>query len=275
MTHRPGRRFRALAGRTLIGALILVVAVPGALLLLQQSLVGRLDRVDVHPSRLPASEARHRPGLDVAVIGSSEHRFVTLMVLHVAQDGSSASFLSFPRGLPPFPWRWNRIDPHELTRSQAGRILRSVQDVTRTRMDHLAVLEWSGIADLADRLGGVELTVHEEVADERWHDGVLLRGRDVADFIGARIACCPSGDAEHRDEVRRIGRQQRLLDAVLQRSLEQEIAYHPVRLYRILRTLTGALSLDAEWSTAELRAQALSLRRLRTSQIDYVTFGVT
>ena len=118
------------------------------------------------------------------------------------------------------------------------------------RIDHLAVIDWSGFEALIDAVGGIDVTVPETVTDSArdvtWTAGVhLLDGKQALAYVGQRYGL-PHGDLD------RVARQQVVLRTLMQDALHQEMRKDPRMLYDFLDTVTKHLSIDSDWSTKDL-----------------------
>lgn len=197
----------------------------------------------------------------------------TLMVLHIDSDRRGASVISIPRD------SWVYIPGHGTDKvnaafSFAGPSLavQTVENLTDLRMDHLAVIDWEGFKELTDALGGVTLdipkTVHDKARDITWTSGRhKLNGKEALDYVGQRYGL-PGGDFD------RIHRQQYFLRTLLNNTLHQEFRREPTQVYKVLDTLTKNLSVDSGWSVGEMRGLAVSLRNLRSANIQYITVPI-
>lgn len=193
-----------------------------------------------------------------------------IMVLHIDSDRRGASVISIPRD------SWVQVPGHGATKINAafsyggpGLAVQTVEDLTRIRIDHLAVIDWDGFRTLTDALGGVTLdvpaTVHDSYRDITWTAGRhRMDGDEALDYVGQR-AGLPGGDFD------RINRQQHFLRTLLDETLTQELVKDPRRAYRILDVLTRNLSVDSDWSVGSMRKLLLSLRHLRSAGISYLT----
>jgi LCP family protein required for cell wall assembly len=138
--------------------------------------------------------------------------------------------------------------------------IRTVEQVTGIRIDHFGVIDWNGFMSLTDALGGVTLTSEKE---GRRH----LNGEQALAFVGERYAL-PRGDLD------RVQRQQAFLRAVVDKTLAEGALTHPLKLRRVLGSVTDTVSVDSGLSNNDLRRLALSLRTLRRDDLTFVTAPV-
>ncbi|MGH1561920.1 LCP family protein [Mumia sp. DW29H23] len=196
-----------------------------------------------------------------------------LMVLHVDADREGASIVSIPRD------SWVTIPGRGASKvnaafSMAGPSLavETVESITDLRIDHLAVVDWSGFRALTDELGGVTVTVpqtvHDPLRDKTWEAGEhRLDGDDALRYVRQRYGL-PAGDLD------RVKRQQNVLRALMHQTLASGATRNPVKAYGILDTLTDHLTVDAEWTTGDMRDLVLSMRGLRASDVVFTTAPV-
>jgi LCP family protein required for cell wall assembly len=287
--------------KALIGLLVcctLLAAVPaGAILYLEHRLSenvtripGVFDGLDDRPSRPtgPAGDA-----LNVLVVGTDRRSDVpttgtdaraaswvpgaqrsdALMILHIAADRRSAAIISIPRDT------WVTVPGYGMHKINAAfsfagpsLTIATVELLTDVRIDHLAVIDWSGFEALIDAVGGITVTVPATVTDSvrdiTWAAGEhRLNGEQALDYVSQRHGL-PLGDLD------RIQRQQVVLRTVMQDTLHQEMRKDPRMLYDFLDTVSQHLSLDSGWSTKELVALVVSMRSFETANLRYLTMPV-
>ncbi|MBK5215938.1 MAG: LCP family protein [Propionibacteriales bacterium] len=197
----------------------------------------------------------------------------TMMVLHIDGDRRGASVISIPRD------SWVVIPGHGVNKINAAfsfggssLAVQTVENLTDLRIDHLAVIDWEGFKELTDALGGVTLDIPETVYDNArqitWTAGIhKLNGKEALNYVGERYGL-PGGDFD------RIHRQQYFLRTLLDDTLHQEFSTEPTQVYKVLGTLTNNLSVDSGWSVGDMRSLVISLRNLRSANIQYMTVPV-
>lgn len=197
----------------------------------------------------------------------------TIMLLHIDGDRRGASVISIPRdSWVPIPGYGHAKINAAFSWAGPSLAVRTIEGLTGVRIDHLAVVDWSGFSALTNALGGVEVDVPHTVYDpsERvtWRSGWhRLDGARALDYVRMREGL-PGGDFD------RIHRQQYFLHQVLRASLHGSLWAHPVRTYRLLDVLTRHLSVDAGWSRSAMLALLASLRGLQSSDVHYLTVPV-
>ncbi|MGW5301117.1 LCP family glycopolymer transferase [Rhodococcus aetherivorans] len=180
------------------------------------------------------------------------------MVFHIDENRQGAAFVSVPE-----TEYCGASAPAPLLDAQAIRTLYEVEQISGIRMDHLAILDWHSIGRLVDLVGGVDVELDPAPGDSG-PTRVDVAAEQIVDFVGGDVASPP-------DEIARILRQQRLLDAVLQNALHQEFRKQPLQLHRALHLVSTGLAVDRTWSMTQMARLVISLRNLRSRAITYHT----
>jgi LCP family protein required for cell wall assembly len=198
----------------------------------------------------------------------------TIMILHIDADREAASLISIPRD------SWVYIPGHGMNKinaafSYAGPSLaiETIERMTGLRIDHLAVVDWDGLMNITDALGGVTLTVPKTIEDPANHV-VWTKGRQTLDGAQALLYVrqrygLPNGDFD------RIRRQQAYLLALTRSALQRLGSHSPFGIYDLLNAVTSNMSVDSGWSVGSMRSTLLDLRNMKTSDLTMLTAPVT
>ncbi|MEU9389979.1 LCP family protein [Streptomyces sp. NPDC048324] len=197
----------------------------------------------------------------------------TLMLIHLAPGKGSASVLSIPRD------SWVPISGHGSAKINAAfswggppLLIRTVEQLTRTRIDHFGVIDWHGFKSLTDAVGGVPVTVEGTSYDPELHHRFtagthLMNGDEALAYVRQRHGV-PGGD------LARIQRQQRFLRALLTRVRGNVSITDPLRTSRTLDAVTRTVSVDDRMSNGDLRDLVMGLRRLGADDTHFTTAPV-
>jgi len=288
--------------RALIGLLacvaLLSCTVLGFLLYLQSQLSGQVERIDNvftglenRPPRATTGTAEN--ALNILVMGTDRRaegattgsaatgeswvpgaqRTDTIMILHVDGDREGASLISIPRD------SWVDVPgygPNKINAafSFAGPSLavQTIEQLTGVRIDHLAVIDWTGFEALTDVLGGVTVTVPQTVEDTR-HNVIWRKGRQTLDGAAALLYVrqrygLPGGDLD------RVRRQQAFVRSLMRSSMSTLRGSDPRAAYDLLDATTQNVSVDEEWDFSDLRDLTLDLRGLSPSAVNFITAPV-
>ncbi|MHC1563410.1 LCP family protein [Actinomycetospora sp. C-140] len=289
-----GRRRRGLRAFAygIIALLVLVLlAAAGVVIVTQQlgSQVGRYPNVfaNVDPSTRPADSGGQTfllmgtdtrspdptTGTDAApdaVFGSQ--RSDVIMVATVAQDGQSASVVSIPRdSYVDIPGRGKNKINAAYAFGGPPLLIQTVEGLTRVHIDHFAVIDFAGFAQMTDAVGGIDVNVGQE--SER--DGVVvpagqqhLNGAQALVYVRERYNL-PGGDLD------RVRRQQAALRSFVSKALSSGTLSSPTSAYSLVDTVTQHVGVDDSLSNTGLAELAFNLRNLRNSNISFLTTPVT
>jgi LCP family protein required for cell wall assembly len=145
----------------------------------------------------------------------------------------------------------------------------TVEQLTGIHMDHLAIIDWAGFKDLTTALGGIRVYIPETFYDDSqkitwekgWHD---FEGQDALAYVRTRHGL-ENGDFD------RIKRQQNFLRATMGQLLSGGTMKDPIKLAKVVGVITKYLTVDDTWSNGEIRDLALSMRKIRTDDVDFLT----
>ncbi|MDG9717904.1 LCP family protein [Streptomyces sp. DH24] len=279
-SHRRGRARNARArkprrlGRKIgLGLLVLVLLGGGVGYWLYSDLDNNINGVDIdkaigddRPEKLPTS------GKNVLVLGSDSRaganaalktgnvagaRSDTALVMHIPEGRTEAVAVSIPRDTLVTRPACTRADGTEVASakrvmfnsvySEAGPacVVKTVEQMSGVRMDHYVEIDFAGFKDLVDAIGGVTVTVDQDIHDKS--SGLdlpkgthRLDGTQSLQFVRTRHGV---GDGS---DLGRIGLQQKFMIALLSEIKQQDLLGSPTKTYRIADELTAALTTDSE-----------------------------
>jgi LCP family protein required for cell wall assembly len=200
---------------------------------------------------------------------AGEARTDAVMIVHLNGSRGEAHLISIPRDT------WVPIPGHGENKINAAYsfggpslYVQTIEALTGLRMDHLAVIDWSGFRHLTDALGGVELSFDEPVVT--W-DGTVYEpgthtfsGDEALQYVRERKGL-PAGDFD------RVKRQQNYLRALMRRLRSGDTLTDPGRLLKVAGSIGAAAKVDEELSTTDLVGLGLSLRGLDAESITFLT----
>lgn len=180
----------------------------------------------------------------------------TIMLLHLSDDRREASVVSLPRD------SWVDVPGHGMNKINAAYslggpplLIRTVEALTRVRIDHVAAIDFQGFEQMTDALGGVTVPT----ANGPQH----LNGQDALTFVRTRYSL-PGGD------FGRVQRQQAFLRSVAEQATTGSLA-NPLKLDKFLTSVTDTVSVDAGLSDGDLRKLVFGLRNMRRGDVDFLT----
>ncbi|MEU9590031.1 LCP family protein [Streptomyces sp. NPDC048219] len=233
------------------------------------------------------SDSRDGEGNQELGGGDSEGaRSDTAMVVHLDAGRTSATVVSIPRDTlvtrPSCP-----LPSGGTTREAEGAMfntayalggpvcaVKTVESLTGVRMDHYLEIDFSGFAELVDALGGVTVTTDVDIDDDKSHLHLDAGTHHLDGTQALGLARTRYGLAGGSD-LARIGLQQKLVKALLERLSDAGLLTDPARLYRVADAVTGSLTTDTGLdSLGELTNLGRSIGGLSADAVRTVTMPV-
>jgi LCP family protein required for cell wall assembly len=203
--------------------LVLALVAGGGLWFLSDRYVGNIDRVadvfsdlddDTRPAPATPAEERGEDPVTFLLVGSDtqskpgpgelpDGRSDAIMLARFSADRQHAQLISIPRD------SWVDIPGHGRNKINASYafggpslLIQTVEQLTRMRIDHYVAIDFYGLIQVTDDLGGVDVVVAETTTNGRFTfpSGVNhLSGEQARWYVGQRHGL-PGGDF---DRVRR------------------------------------------------------------------------
>jgi len=203
----------------------------------------------------------------------------TIIVMHLNKEKNAAQLISIPRDT------WVHIP-----KSANGRhgnvnakinaafawggvplVVQTVESYTGVRIDHVALVDFSGFKDIVDALGGVTIDVEKSFTStnslnanglRHFDQGVqVMDGAAALDYARERYVF-KDGD------FARIRHQQQVITAILDKAASGGMLSSPTQLNAFLRATTNTVSVD---KTLDIIGLAAQLRNLRSGNLHFYT----
>jgi len=293
--EQPAPRERHTVRRVLVAlgvlALVLALVVGGGLWYLTERYAGNIDRVSdvfagLDQKARPAPATPDQPAkadpVTFLLVGSDtlahpgpgelpDGRSDAIMIARFSGDRKHAQVISIPRD------SWVNIPGHGVNKINASYafggpslLIQTVEQLTKVRIDHYVTIDFDGLIQVTDELGGVDVVVAETTS----HDGVTfpagvnhLDGTEVRQYLQQRKNL-PGGDFD------RVRRQQQYLQSLFKKLFSAQTFTDPGRLDSALLKVTSAVTIDDTLGNGELLGLAYSLRDLTPDNIDFFTAPV-
>lgn len=192
-----------------------------------------------------------------------------VMVLHLTRDNKAMFVISIP-GDSVLPIPGGSAGPaHQGKLSEAfasgGQDLyvKTIEEFTGTRMDRVAVLDMTGLAEIANHLGGVAVDVPTD-------DCGLEPGRSLLDGASA-LEYVALNPCLSQHDLDRVQRQQGLLRGLMRTAVDGNRINNPLTLSRLLKATAGHLTLEEDFSYPSMFGQLFSMRGLKSSTTTFLT----
>jgi LCP family protein required for cell wall assembly len=264
---------RRLLPKILIGVAVLLVVAMGAGLLyaatIDRSLTKNLNRGVELPtdesSLRPPKEATETGTLNYVLLGSDSRdpenegngRSDTILVVHLNAKRDRASIISFPRDM------WVNVPGYGRNKINAAfafggapLAVRTLEDLTGVRMDHVVLIDFEGFIRLTEDLRGVTVTNRHAFSAGGFDypkGKITIAGEEALWFVRER-KLLPGGDLDRAENQRNV------IKAIVQKGLSPQVISDPARFTRFVGNVAKHLTVDNDLSDAEIRRTALSLR---------------
>jgi LCP family protein required for cell wall assembly len=285
---RPHRTLRRVLISLGVLGLVLAVLLGGGFWFLTERYAGNIDRVgdvfdDLDEGARPApAETAGSDPVTFLLVGSDtraelepgetpDARSDAIMLARFSAGRQHAQLISIPRD------SWVDIPGRGMNKINASYafggptlLIQTVEQLTQVRIDHYVAIDFDGLIQVTDDLGGVDVVVAESTSNGPYTfpAGVnSLDGDEARWYLGQRYGLA-GGDFD------RVRRQQQYLQAMFTKLFSSNTFTDPGRLDSALRVVTSAVKIDDSLGNADLLSLAYSLRGLRPDTIAFFTAPV-
>jgi LCP family protein required for cell wall assembly len=288
---RPRRKTRRILISLGVLGLVLALVIGGGIWFLTDRWAGNIDRVgDVFADldegsrpapATPAESAAEEP-VTFLLVGSDtrgetlagedpDGRSDAIMIARFSADRQHAQLISIPRD------SWVDIPGHGMNKINASYafggpslLIQTVEQLTQVRIDHYVAIDFDGLIQVTDDLGGVDVVVAETTTNGEYtfNAGPNHLDGDQARWYLAQRKNLPGGDFD------RVKRQQQYLRAMFGKLFSSDTFTNPARLDSAMIAVTSAVSLDDSLGNGDLLALAYSLRNVTPDSIEFFTAPV-
>jgi LCP family protein required for cell wall assembly len=271
--------------------LVLALVVGGGLWFLTNRWGGNIDRVsdvfagldeESRPAPATPVETASEEPVTFLLVGSDtrgetldgedpDGRSDAIMIARFSADRQHAQLISIPRD------SWVDIPGHGRSKINASYswggpslLIQTVEQLTSIRIDHYVAIDFEGIIQVTDDLGGVDVVVAEttENGPYTFPAGMNhLDGDQARWYLGQRHGLA-GGDFD------RVKRQQQYLRAMFAKLFSANTFTNPVKLDAAMLAVTSAVSIDDSLSNGDLLALAYSMRDVSPANVDFFTAPV-
>ncbi|RZU34114.1 LCP family protein [Blastococcus saxobsidens] len=276
-----------------LGALtaVLLLLVGGGLWYLTERYAGNIERVsdvfadideDARPAPATPEQAAAEDPVTFLLVGSDSRadlepgetpdgRSDAIMLARFSADRRHAQVISIPRD------SWVDIPGRGMNKINAAYsfggpslLIQTVEELTGVRIDHYAAIDFDGLIQVTDDLGGVDVVVAQTTSNGPYTfpAGVNhLDGEQARWYLGQRYGLT-GGDFD------RVRRQQQYLQAMFGKLFSSDTFTDPARLDAALLAVTSAVALDDRLGNGELLSLTYSLRNLTPERVEFFTAPV-
>ena len=294
--RKPNYTLRRVVAGVLAGLVVLVLVSVAGGYLLYRHLDSNITVQQVDPGTLttPGSSGTGAP-MNILVMGSDTRvgqngeggsakdtptaASDVVMLVHVSADRQRALVMSVPRDT------WVHVPGCGKYKDQMGKFnlaytfggpsctIKLFKQVTGLEIDHFIVVDFNGVKDIINALGGVDFCLAKPYKDTQYTGLDLPAGQQVINgdqglaFLRVRHNVGdPTGD------LGRLKRQHAFLSAMLRQVESQSILTNAPTLLKVLNATTSSITTDPGLgSLLKLKDLAQSLQNLKPANITFVT----
>jgi LCP family protein required for cell wall assembly len=205
------------------------------------------------------------------------------MIVHLSADRSNATVMSIPRdtivNVPQCTSPTHHVYPPQqdvqinssLQLGGPGCTVAAVHALTGITIDHFVMIDFSGVVNMADDVGGVPVCVSANVFDPYSHLRLtkgthVIAGLQALEFLRTRHGFLYGGD------LYRTQAQHMYLSALIRKMKSASTLANPVKLYRLANDATKAVTVDPGLdSITKLVGLASALNKVPAKRITFVT----
>ncbi|MFC8128673.1 LCP family protein [Streptomyces sp. NPDC057302] len=206
----------------------------------------------------------------------------TTILLHLAADRRSATAVSIPRDVMVDIPSCRKGDGSRTT-SQFAQFnwayefggtactIRTVEKMTKIRVDHHMIVDFAGFKDMVDAVDGVQVCLKKPINDKAARLKLpagrhTLNGEQALGYVRARKSIGNGSDTDRMD------RQQQFLAALVNKVQSNDVLLNPAKLYPVLDAATSSLTTDpALASLRGLYELVRGMRNIPTEQVQFLT----
>lgn len=211
------------------------------------------------------------------------------ILLHIAEDHSSATVVSFPRDLyveiPACPASADgkasgtsggfsdKINT-ALGHGGLGCVVATVENLTGLTIPYAAQIEFNGVIEMSNAVGGVPVCVAEDIEDlytgTRLTAGEhLLKGADALQFLRTRHGL------QNGSDLARISNQQVFLSSLVRTIKSDGTLGNPLKLYSLAKAAADNMILSDQLQSLDTMVSiALALRDINLDNVAFVQYPI-
>ncbi|WP_320781708.1 LCP family protein [Streptomyces sp. CRN 30] len=216
--------------------------------------------------------------------GAPCHCTDTMMIVHISADRERATVVSLPRDSyaeTPGHTDRNTGERHEghplklnAAYAEGGPQLtvRTVEAMTRVKIDHYLEVDFTSFMKTVDVLGGVRICTAQPLKDS--YTGLDLPAGRHTLMGGQALQYVRSRHLDGASDLSRMKRQQRFMAATIDRATSSGILLNPMKFRDVTRAVLGSVRADKGFGTDELLALGRAMRNFSPSSSEFTTVPI-
>lgn len=151
----------------------------------------------------------------------------------------------------------------------------AVEALSGVRIDHFVRLDFEGFIGMVDALGGIEVCLPEALQDGQARLDLPAGPQSIGGDQALALARTRYALAEGSD-IARLGHQQMVLSAIVQKATKSDVLVRPDRLYGFLDAITSSMTVDPGLGgLTDLAGLAARVANVPMSSVTFVTMPTT
>ncbi|WP_211253199.1 LCP family protein, partial [Glycomyces tenuis] len=147
--------------------------------------------------------------------------------------------------------------------------VQTIEELTGVRMDHIVEIDFAGLVQVVDALGGVQMNVEHADAPDYYDEGGVesihppyryfeagmntLNGEEALDYVRQRYQYAEGDFA-------RMRHQQELIKAIMDAAVTAEVLTSQSKLTSFIDSVSDAIKVDTEFNVVETGIEFMHLR---------------
>ncbi|WP_323181028.1 LCP family protein [Streptomyces sp. NBC_01142] len=265
------------------------------------SLDTKIGRVDPFKDMKNRPEAGH--GMNLLVVGTDSREKITsaerqkyrlggapcrctdtIMIVHISEDLERASVVSLPRdSYAEIPAHTDATTgrhhgPHPMKINAAyaeggpGLTVRTVEHMTKVKIDHYLEIDFTSFMKTVDALGGVEICTARTMKDT--HTGLDLPAGTHRLDGGQALQYVRSRHIDGAADLGRMQRQQRFLAGLIQQAAGSGVLLNPVKLRQVTSTMLNSVRADEGFGTEQMLALGKAMQDFTPASSEFTSVPV-
>jgi LCP family protein required for cell wall assembly len=204
------------------------------------------------------------------------------MILHISQDHKSATVISIPRDMvvhfpdcPDGGGGWTGPINASLNEGGLACVVLTVEELTGLSIPFAAEIQFNGVIEMANAIGGVDVCVAEPIEDEYTQTFLeagthTLSGLQALQFLRTRHGV---GDGS---DLGRISNQQVFLSSLVRKLKSAETLTNPIALYGLAKAAVSNMTLSNSLNNVDTMVSiAMALKDIPLESIVFVQYPGT
>jgi LCP family protein required for cell wall assembly len=198
----------------------------------------------------------------------------TIMLMHLPATMDHGYAISIPRdayvNIPPVKGRWKGgKDKINAAMGHGGvpHLVKTIQNFSGLTIDHVVIVDFSGLRRITDAVGGVDVYVDKQTVDPYRPNRVFKKGLNTLDGETAE-AYVRQRKGLPGNDYDRMKRQQQYLHALMTKITATGVMTDAGKMDDLMLAVTESITVD---EGMQVKGLAFALKKLRPSDVTFLT----